>query len=59
MTIDPRANTLCCDCNLPKPVTVTMHCKSPTCNWWVCDRCRALNDPAGNTILPPSRRPKP
>jgi hypothetical protein len=59
MTIDPRAGKLCCDCNLPKPVTVSPHCKSPTCDWWLCTRCQSLNDPAGHVILPHSRRPRP
>ncbi|QZN86934.1 hypothetical protein [Cellulomonas sp. C5510] len=47
-TVDPRAGRLCSHCNYQRQANNRAHCVSSTCSWWVCLRCGASNDAAGN-----------
>lgn len=53
--VDPRAGKLCTNCNAKKPDDAMVHCMSPSCTWWRCRGCRAVNDPQGrNDRISPS-----
>jgi hypothetical protein len=49
MTIqtDPRAGTLCTNCNAAR-ADARAHCENPKCSWWKCKRCAAMNDKWGH-----------
>ena len=46
--VDPRAGKLCTSCNRLKPANAPAHCPSPTCDWWKCTACGAVNDATGS-----------
>lgn len=44
--LPPRRLHPCPTCTQP----LARHCKSPTCNWWVCISCRRFGVPTGRWV---------